>query len=73
MAKHTARFKTSGMHCSSCSMLIEMDVGELDGVAEVSADHATGLTVVTFDDERISEDSIAQTIRAAGYEVEPGA
>ena len=34
MAESTVKLKTTGMHCPSCSMLIEMSVGDLDGVAE---------------------------------------
>lgn len=69
----TARFKTSGMHCSSCVMLIEMEVGELEGVESVKADHADGVTAVTFDESAVSEERIMDTIRSAGYEVEPEA
>lgn len=71
MPQVTRRFATSGMHCRSCSMLIEMEVGELDGVTEVHADHADGATVVTYDDESVNEESIVATIRAAGYEASP--
>ena len=61
---------TSGMHCGSCSMLIEMDVSELDGVASVRADHATGVTHVEFDPAKVSTEQIVATIRGAGYEAE---
>lgn len=41
---NTISIKTTGMHCPSCSMLIEMDVGELPGVEAVRAAHADGVT-----------------------------
>lgn len=71
MAQVTAELMTSGMHCSSCAMLVDMTVGELEGVESVKTDHATGATVVTFDDERTSVAAIGEAIRSAGYEAEP--
>jgi Cu+-exporting ATPase len=59
--------QTSGTHCGSCTMLIEMTVDELDGVQSVDADHATGIARVTFDPERIAPDAITSAIESAGY------
>ena len=67
---NTIKLKTSGMHCPSCSMLIEMNVSDLPGVDSVRASHADGLTTVTFDPTTVSADKIADEIRAAGYEAE---
>ena len=39
MAIVTRQFVTTGMHCPSCSMLIQMDLSELDGVQAVTVDH----------------------------------
>lgn len=66
-----AKLNTTGMHCRSCSMLVDMTVGELDGVAEVHTDHATGETLVTFDTEVLGVDEIVSAIREAGYDAEP--
>jgi copper chaperone len=52
----TARLNTTGLHCRSCSMLVDMTVGELDGVIQVTTDHATGETVVDFDPQSVSVD-----------------
>ena len=70
MAQTTARLSTSGMHCSSCSMLIDLTLGDLDGVVESRTDHATGESVVRYDDERVSVERIIEAIRGAGYEAE---
>jgi len=70
MPETTTRLKTSGMHCRSCSMMVDMTVGELDGVADVRTDHASGETVVTFDTDALSIDSIIEAIRSAGYDAE---
>lgn len=68
MSDTTVRLATTGLHCRSCSMMVDMTVDELDGVSAVSTDHATGETVVTFDAEKISIDSIIDAIRGAGYD-----
>ncbi len=67
---NTIQLKTSGMHCPSCSMLIEMNVSDLPGIDSVRASHADGLTTVTFDPTAVSAEKIAAEIRAAGYEAE---
>ncbi len=64
----TTRFTTKGMHCHSCEMLIEMTVGELEGVAEVRADAAQGVTDVTYDPDVVTVDRILDSILRAGYE-----
>ena len=70
MAHTTAQLTTSGMHCSSCSMLVDMTLGDLAGVETSKTDHATGETVVTFDDSVVSIEQIIDAIRGAGYEAE---
>ena len=70
MATVTKRFATTGMHCPSCSMLIQMDVSDLAGVTTVSADHRTGMTEVTYDDSVASADEIIEAIAKAGYGAE---
>lgn len=71
MTVKTQRFATTGMHCPSCSMLIQMVVGELDGVTSADSDHRTGITEVVFDDSVTGVDDIVGTIERAGYGAEP--
>ena len=70
MASQTLRLATSGMHCASCSMLVDMTLGDLDGVVESKTDHASGETVVTFDPEVTSLDIVIEAIREVGYDAE---
>jgi copper chaperone len=70
MGTTTTRLNTTGLHCRSCSMLVDMTVGELDGVSQVATDHATGETVVSFDSEQVDVDSIVAAIRSVGYDAE---
>ena len=66
----TKTFKASGLHCSSCSMLITMAVEELDGVKAVACNHVTGETVVLFDQDVIVAEQIRVAILEAGYAAE---
>jgi len=70
MATVTKRFATNGMHCPSCSMLIQMDVSDLPGVTAVSADHRTGMTEVVYDESVVTADEIIESIAKAGYGAE---
>lgn len=70
MNQTTSRLSTSGMHCSSCSMLVDMTLGDLDGVIQTKTDHATGETVVTYDADVVSVEALIEAIRGAGYEAE---
>lgn len=70
MATVTSRFITTGMHCPSCSMLIQMDVSDLEGVVSVSSDHRTAITEVTYDDDVAGPDDIIGVIVKAGYGAE---
>jgi copper chaperone CopZ len=65
--------KTSGMHCGACSMLIEMNVGELAGVQSVRADRATEITHVEFDPAVVTVDEIIKVLGGAGYPAEVAA
>lgn len=67
---NTINIKTTGMHCPSCSMLIEMNVGDLPGVKSVKASNANSLTTVTFDPDKVDANRIVKEIRDAGYDAE---
>ena len=73
MSETTMHLKTTGMHCRSCSMLVDMSVDEIDGVTEVHTDHVSGDTIVSYDDAQTSLDAIIDAIREAGYDAEPAA
>ena len=62
--------KTTGMHCRSCSTLVDMTLGDLDGVEASETDHETGDTNVRFDPDQVSVDDLIAAIRSAGYDAE---
>ena len=61
---------TGGLHCSSCSMLIDMTVDELPGVTSSASDYAKGRTHVEFDPAQITLEGIVAAIEHAGYTAE---
>lgn len=64
----TARLNTTGMHCGSCAMLIDLTLGDMEGVSEVTTDYATGVSAVTFDPDIVSVDDLIGAVRTAGYD-----
>lgn len=64
-------FQASGMHCRSCTMLVDMMVRDVAGVQDVSSDHTNGKIVVTVASERDGQtEEIVAAIERAGFEVE---
>ena len=66
----TIDLNTGGMHCGSCSMLIQLSVEDLPGIASAAADYASGRTHVEFDEAQVSVDQIIAAIVEAGYTAE---
>lgn len=67
---NTIKIKTTGMHCPSCSMLIEMNVSDLPGIDSVKASNADCLTTVSYDPSKVEPATIVKEIRDAGYDAE---
>ena len=63
-------FKVIGMHCNSCSRLIEDGLKEKPGVERVSASYADERVDVYFNEDKISEQEIKDKIIELGYEIE---
>jgi copper chaperone CopZ len=63
----TKKLKLTGMHCVSCSMLIE---GELEDMGvDAKANYAKQLVEVTFDPNKTKEEAIVGAIKKLGYQV----
>ena len=71
METTTQAWRVTGMHCTSCSILIDEAVEELDGVASSATSLKKKLTTVTLDPQRCDPDQVAEAIRAAGYQATP--
>jgi Cu+-exporting ATPase len=68
MGNVSTQLEISGMSCATCSGTIEDTVGELDGVAEVSANFASDEGLVRYDPEAVSLAVIYEAIEDAGYD-----
>lgn len=54
------------MHCASCKSLLEKQVGELDGVANVQVNFATEKMTVEFDEDVVSVNDMRSAVGSAG-------
>jgi len=56
------KFKIQGIKCDNCSLLIEEKLKSKDGVVKVKVDHDSNKGVVIYDEQKITEQDIYQTI-----------
>jgi copper ion binding protein len=59
----------SGMHCSSCSALIEEALGDVAGVSSVHVSLTQASGKVSFDAEDVTEQELCAVVRDLGYAV----
>lgn len=71
MARTVTTLHTDGMHCGSCSMLVDLTVSDLPGVESSVTDLGAATTTVSFDDAQIAVDEIIRAIKGAGYDARP--
>lgn len=64
------KYKVTGMTCSACSSRVEKCVGKLDGVNTVSVNLLTNSMQVDFDESKLTEEKIADSVIQAGYGME---
>ena len=64
-------FKIVDMDCVSCSISIDGDLEDMNGVKKAKTSYAKAVTEVEFDPGKISEKDILKVIKQAGYTAEP--
>ena len=64
------KYKVTGMTCSACSSRVEKCVEKLDGVNTVSVNLLTNSMQVDFDERKLTEEKIADSVIQAGYGME---
>ena len=62
----TSTYVVAGMTCGHCELSVQEEIGELDGVLEVRADHATGQVTVTST-APLDPAAVAAAVAEAGY------
>jgi P-type Cu+ transporter len=61
--------KVKGMHCASCSILIDKLIGKQDGVVSIATNFGAEKTAIEFDETKISLVKIDELINKLGYDV----
>jgi copper chaperone CopZ len=65
----TVTFKIDGMHCTSCSLNIDGELEETEGVVSAKTSYATGITNVVFQPEKVKPKTLVKKIENLGYTV----
>ncbi len=63
----TQIYKIRGMHCASCSVIIEKTLKKLDGVSSAQANYGTESVKVNFDEAKIKPEALSKSIEPLGY------
>lgn len=66
------KLEIDGMHCTSCAMSIDFDLEDLDGIKSAKTSYAKQECEVEFDEEKVKETIIIETIKKTGYTAKPG-
>lgn len=64
-------FTIVGMHCVSCSMNIDGELEDTDGVKEANTNYAKAVSEVVFDEGKIDSKKIVSIIKQLGYDALP--
>lgn len=62
-------YHVEGMTCDHCEMSIQKGVNELEGIAEVEANHEDSTTRIIYDPSKTDPDKITAAIEKRGYHV----
>lgn len=66
----TAKLQTTGLHCQSCSMLVQMELEDVAGVVSANSDFRTGMTEVQYDPAQATVEDLVAAVVRAGYGAE---
>lgn len=61
------KFKITDMHCVSCSLSIDMDLEDLEGTKSAQTSYAKAECEIEFDEVKLTDEVIIQTIKKTGY------
>ncbi len=64
---HLETYKIKGMHCASCSAIIEKTLKNVPGVSEATANYGTESVRIDFDETKTSAIDLSKTIEPFGY------
>ncbi len=64
---HTQTYNVKGMHCASCSSVIEKTFKKVDGVHAAEVNYGTEKAKVSFDPEKTNPHELSKKIEPLGY------
>jgi copper chaperone len=64
-----AEIHVTGLHCSSCEMLVREALEEMDGVKSAKVSHESGLVEVEYDAAKVTPEAMKPVIEAQGFKV----
>lgn len=67
MTASACELRIDGMHCSSCGLLVDETLEDLDGVIRSFTDVRRGRARIEFDPEVVRVDELTAAIGALGY------
>lgn len=67
---HTRIYRVKGMHCASCSSVIEKTFKKVDGVHFADVNYGTEKAKVTFDPSKTNPHALSKHIEPLGYSLE---
>ena len=60
-------FTVKGMHCASCSAIIEKALKKIDGVESAEVSYAVGTARVSFDETKTDSTAFSKAVEHLGY------
>ena len=64
------KLKIEGMHCTGCSSRLEKVLNNVEGVEKATVSFAEKESIITYNEEKISEKQIKSEIKEAGFKAE---
>ncbi|OGG75717.1 copper-translocating P-type ATPase [Candidatus Kaiserbacteria bacterium RIFCSPLOWO2_01_FULL_54_22] len=64
---HTGNYKVKGMHCASCSSIIEKTFKKTEGVYSAEVNYGTETAKVSFDEQKTNPHELSKKIAKLGY------
>lgn len=67
---HTQTYKVKGMHCASCSSVIEKTFKKVEGVHSVEVNYGTEKAKISFDSSKTNPNNLSKHIESLGYSLD---
>ena len=67
MKKMKTKLNVSGMHCSSCEIMIKEAVESITGVKSAKASQEKGTVEIEYDEKKANLQTIKKAIKNEGY------